>query len=68
MAHLLFFGYDVVDHQGHNVGIVGQGSQLFIRTNDIPLEVSVPVDKEQGLSCSITFDKTVDESKVYICR
>ncbi|WP_372951450.1 hypothetical protein, partial [Salmonella enterica] len=25
-------------------------------------------DKEQGLSCSITFGKTVDESKVYICR
>ncbi|OPF20899.1 outer membrane usher protein, partial [Salmonella enterica subsp. enterica serovar Typhimurium] len=23
---------------------------------------------EQGLSCSITFGKTVDESKVYICR
>ncbi|EGW0978983.1 fimbrial biogenesis outer membrane usher protein [Salmonella enterica subsp. enterica serovar Agona] len=64
----LIFGYDVVDHHGHNVGIVGQGSQLFIRTNDIPPEVSVPVDKEQGLSCSITFGKTVDESKVYICR
>ncbi len=44
----LIFGYDVVDHHGHNVGIVGQGSQLFIRTNDIPPEVSVPVDKEQG--------------------
>ncbi|WP_407198575.1 fimbrial biogenesis outer membrane usher protein [Citrobacter portucalensis] len=64
----LSFGYEVEDIHGHNVGVVGQGSQLFIRTNEIPPEVSVAVDKEQGLSCSITFDKTIDESKVYICR
>ncbi|MGS8722466.1 hypothetical protein ACQWB2_24945, partial [Salmonella enterica subsp. enterica serovar Infantis] len=23
---------------------------------------------QQGLSCSITFGKTIDESKFYICR
>ncbi len=31
------FGCDVVDHHGHNVGIVDKVAvQLFIRTNDIP--------------------------------
>ena len=64
----LTFGYEVDDIHGHNVGVVGQGSQLFIRTNEIPPEVSVAVDKEKGLSCSITFGNTIDESKVYICR
>lgn len=64
----LIFGYEVEDTHGHNIGVVGQGSQLFIRTNEIPPEVSVAVDKQQGLSCSITFDKEIDESKVYICR
>ena len=64
----LTFGYEVLDIHGHNVGVVGQGSQLFIRTNDIPPEVSVAIDKEQGLSCSIFFSKTIDESKVYICQ
>ena len=64
----LIFGYEVLDIHGHDVGVVGQGSQLFIRTNEIPPEISVAVDKEKGLSCTITFDKTIDESKVYICR
>lgn len=64
----LGFGYDVEDIHGHNVGVVGQGSQLFIRTHDIPPEVRVAVDKEQGLSCAITFGKTIDESKVYLCH
>lgn len=64
----LTFGYEVNDIHGYNVGVVGQGSQLFIRTNEIPPEVSVAIDKEKGLSCSITFDKTIDESNVYICR
>ncbi|HAT3756464.1 TPA: fimbrial biogenesis outer membrane usher protein [Citrobacter amalonaticus] len=64
----LIFGYEVNDIHGDNVGVVGQGSQLFIRTNEIPSEVSVALDKEKGLSCSITFDKAIDESKVYICR
>ena len=30
----LTFGYEVNDIHGHNIGVVGQGSQLFIRTND----------------------------------
>lgn len=64
----LIFGYEVLDIYGHDVGVVGQGSQLFIRTNEIPPEISVAVDKEKGLSCTITFDKAIDESKVYICR
>lgn len=64
----LTFGYEVNDIHGNNVGVVGQGSQLFIRLNEMPPQISVAVDKEKGLSCSITFDKTIDESKVYICR
>ncbi|EJK8293319.1 fimbrial biogenesis outer membrane usher protein [Salmonella enterica subsp. enterica serovar Infantis] len=64
----LTFGYEVEDIHGHNIGVVGQGSQLFIRTNEVPPEINVAIDKQQGLSCSITFGKTIDESKVYICR
>ena len=64
----LTFGYEVEDNHGHNIGVVGQGSQLFIRTNEVPSVIKVAVDKQQGLSCSITFSKTIDESKVYICR
>ncbi|EGT0662368.1 fimbrial biogenesis outer membrane usher protein [Citrobacter werkmanii] len=64
----LTFGYEVEDNQGNNIGLVGQGSQLFIRTDSVPPEIKVAVDKQQGLSCSISFGKTIDESKVYICR
>lgn len=64
----LTFGYEIEDSHGHNIGVVGQGSQLFIRTNEVPSEIKVAVNKQQGLSCSITFGKTIDESKVYICR
>ena len=64
----LSFGYEVEDDIGNNVGLVGQGSRLFIRTNDIPASVRVAVNKQQGQFCTITFDKTIDENKVYICR
>ncbi|MCF4028640.1 hypothetical protein L2V99_21470, partial [Escherichia coli] len=66
--HYLTFGYEVNDIHGHNIGVVGQGSQLFIRTNEVPPSVNVAIDKQQGLSCTITFGKEIDESKNYICR
>lgn len=43
------FGYEVNDIHGHNIGVVGQGSQLFIRTNEVPPSVNVAIDKQQGL-------------------
>ncbi|WP_141195437.1 hypothetical protein, partial [Citrobacter braakii] len=43
-------------------------SRLFIRTNDIPASVRVAVNKQQGQFCTITFDRVIDENKVYICR
>ncbi|HHT4114966.1 TPA: fimbrial biogenesis outer membrane usher protein [Citrobacter freundii] len=64
----LSFGYEVEDSAGNNVGLIGQGSRLFIRTNDIPASVRVVVNKNQGQFCTITFDKVIDENKVYICR
>ena len=64
----LSFGYEVEDDIGNNVGLVGQGSRLFIRTNDIPASVHVAVNKQQGQFCKITFDRVIDENKVYICR
>lgn len=64
----LSFGYEVEDNFGNNVGLVGQGSRIFIRTNDIPASVRVAVNKQQGLFCTITFDKAIDENQVYICR
>ncbi|HAZ76681.1 MAG TPA: fimbrial assembly protein, partial [Enterobacteriaceae bacterium] len=64
----LTFGYEVEDESGQNVGMVAQGSQLFIRTDSVPRSVHVATNKQQGLSCTITFDKTIDESKVYTCR
>ncbi len=59
----LMFGYEVNDIHGHNIGVVGQGSQLFIRTNEVPPSVNVAIDKQQGLSCTITFGKEIDESR-----
>ncbi|WP_113640496.1 fimbrial biogenesis outer membrane usher protein [Escherichia albertii] len=64
----LTFGYEVNDNHGHNIGVVGQGSQLFIRTNEVPPSVNVAIDKQQGLSCTITFGKEIDESRNYICQ
>lgn len=64
----LSFGYEVEDEIGNNIGLVGQGSRLFIRTNDIPASVHVAVNKQQGQFCTITFDRVIDENKVYICR
>lgn len=64
----LTFGYEVNDIYGHNIGVVGQGSQLFIRTNEVPPSVNVAIDKQQGLSCTITFGKEIDESRNYICQ
>ncbi|ADO48998.1 fimbrial biogenesis outer membrane usher protein [[Enterobacter] lignolyticus] len=64
----LTFGYEVEDGQGQNVGLVGQGSVLFIRTDAVPASLSVPVNKQQGYYCTITFKKVIDESKTYICE
>ncbi|CBG88980.1 fimbrial biogenesis outer membrane usher protein [Citrobacter rodentium] len=64
----LTFGYEVEDEHGNNVGLVGQGSRVFIRTEDVPAAVKVATDKQQGLFCHITFDKQIDENNVYICR
>ena len=64
----LSFGYEVEDNTGNYVGLVGQGSRLFIRTNDIPASVRVAVNKQQGQFCTIIFEKMIDESKVYICQ
>ena len=64
----LSFGYEVEDNIGNNVGLVGQGSRLFIRTDDIPASVRVAVNKQQGQFCTIIFEKMIDESKVYICQ
>lgn len=64
----LTFGYEVEDEHGHNIGVVGQGSQLFIRTNDVPPVIYVAADKQQQNKCAITFNNNIDESRVYICR
>ncbi|HEB0853737.1 fimbrial biogenesis outer membrane usher protein [Citrobacter werkmanii] len=64
----LSFGYEVEDNTGNYVGLVGQGSRLFIRTDDIPASVRVAVNKQQGQFCTIIFEKMIDESKVYICQ
>jgi len=64
----LTFGYEVEDEAGQNVGVVAQGSQLFIRTHSVPQSIHVATDKQQTLFCTITFGKTIDESKVYTCR
>jgi len=64
----LTFGYEVEDVTGQNVGVVAQGSQLFIRTNNVPNAVRVATDKQRDRFCTITFDKKIDENKTYICR
>lgn len=64
----LTFGYDVQDSNGHNVGIVGQGSQLFIRSDEIPATVNIAVDKQQGRYCTIHFGQNITENKTYTCQ
>ncbi|BEB88149.1 fimbrial biogenesis outer membrane usher protein [Escherichia coli] len=64
----LSFGYEVEDESGKNVGLVGQGSRIFIRTDDVPASIRVSVNKQQEKFCTITFDNVIDENKVYICR
>lgn len=64
----LRFGYEVEDSRGQNVGLVGQGSVLFIRTDAVPASLRVPVNKQQGYFCTITFNKVIDESKTYTCE
>lgn len=64
----LTFGNDVEDSGGHNVGLVGQGSRLFIRTDVLPRSVSVRLDGPQESRCVVTFDTQIDELKTYICH
>jgi P pilus assembly protein, porin PapC len=64
----LTFGYDVIDIHGHNIGLVGQGSRLFIRSDDISHGIFVQLDKEQGTTCALSFEKPLDEAKTYICH
>ncbi|MRS13616.1 fimbria/pilus outer membrane usher protein [Enterobacteriaceae bacterium RIT691] len=64
----LTFGYEVKDAQGQNVGVVGQGSVLFIRTDTVPVSVSIPVDSPLSGLCTITFNHGIDESQTYICK
>ncbi|MCV5675890.1 fimbrial biogenesis outer membrane usher protein, partial [Escherichia coli] len=56
------FGYEVEDESGNNVGLVGQGSRIFIRTNDVPASIRVSVNKQQEQFCTITFDNVIDEN------
>lgn len=64
----LTFGDDVEDERGHNVGLVGQGSRLFIRTDELPPSVTVARGKSAGQRCVVTFEPPVDEQKIYICH
>lgn len=64
----LTFGDDVEDERGHNVGLVGQGSRLFIRTDELPPSVTVARGKSAGQRCVVAFEPPVDEQKIYICH
>ena len=64
----LTFGYEVEDSSGQNIGIVGQGSQVFIRSNELPAAVNIAIDKKQGRYCTIHFGQSVTENKIYTCQ
>ncbi|UNA35132.1 hypothetical protein LRM35_16640 [Klebsiella variicola subsp. variicola] len=53
---------------GQNVGVVGQGSLLYIRTDTVPSTLKVAVDKANNQYCTITFKQTIDEEQTYVCR
>ncbi|WP_411512076.1 FimD/PapC C-terminal domain-containing protein [Escherichia coli] len=63
----LSFGYEVEDESGKNVDPVGQGSRIFIRTDDVPALIRVSVNKQQEQFCTITFKNATEERQVYIC-
>ncbi|HAV8979525.1 TPA: fimbrial protein, partial [Escherichia coli] len=56
------------DFQENNIGVVGQGSRLFIRVDEIPTGIKVALNDEQNLFCTITFQHVIDENKTYICQ
>ncbi|MCS5945305.1 hypothetical protein LNP25_02980 [Klebsiella variicola subsp. variicola] len=62
------FGYEIEDNRGQNVGVVGQGSLLYIRTDTVPSTLKVAVDKANNQYCTITFKQTIDEEQTYVCR
>ncbi|HCB1192432.1 TPA: fimbrial biogenesis outer membrane usher protein [Klebsiella variicola subsp. variicola] len=62
------FGYEIEDDRGQNVGVVGQGSLLYIRTDTVPSTLKVAVDKANNQYCTITFKQTIDEEQTYVCR
>lgn len=64
----LTFGYEVEDLNGNNIGLVGQGSQIFIRSDEVPAALRIATDKQQGQFCTITLDKQIDDNKTYTCR
>lgn len=64
----LTFGYEIEDKQGRNIGIVGQGSTLFIRTDEVPETVKVAVDKQHEHYCTLSFKQGIDEGQTYICE
>lgn len=64
----LTFGDDIEDERGHNVGLVGQGSRLFIRTDVLPPSVTVVRGKSADQRCVVAFEPQIDEQKTYICH
>lgn len=48
-------GADVIDSQGSTIGMVGQGGQIYIRTNENSGKLLVKWGAEKGQSCHLNF-------------
>jgi outer membrane usher protein len=67
-ASPLTFGYNVFDMTGSPIGVVGQGSQVYMRADVIPVQIRVGADRDGVSSCLITLNAAIDENKTYICQ
>ncbi|WP_316444924.1 FimD/PapC C-terminal domain-containing protein, partial [Escherichia coli] len=59
----LTFGENITDLQENNIGVVGQGSRLFIRVDEQYTGINVALNDEQNLFCTITFQQVIDAKK-----
>lgn len=62
------FGHEVMNEAGEYIGLVGQGSLLFMRANEIPPQIRVELDKALQQFCTIALEKHLEDGRVYVCR
>ena len=61
------FGSKVFNDAGEEIGLVGQGSVMYIRASKLPRQARVELGKGRR-SCAITLQGSLEDGRVYVCR